>query len=61
MRPRTNLPPLLQKLSELPPYRLHYIGVSYGLTRSLFKFWKRNQYVPLYIRQSAVRAFSACP
>ena len=35
--PRTHLPPLLTKLSERPPESLDYIGVSYGLTASLYK------------------------
>jgi N-acetyltransferase 10 len=36
--PRNNLPPLLLKLSERPPERLHYLGVSYGLTQPLHKY-----------------------
>ncbi|CAG8492780.1 10349_t:CDS:10 [Ambispora gerdemannii] len=46
------MPPLLLKLSEKRPNRLHYIGVSYGLTRALHKFWKRAGFVPLYLRQT---------
>lgn len=51
--PRKNLPPLLLKLSERPPEMLHYLGVSYGLTSSLLKFWKRAGYTPVYLRQTA--------
>lgn len=47
------MPPLLHRLSELQPEQLNYLGVSYGLTPSLFKFWKRAGYVPMYIRQTA--------
>lgn len=47
------LPPLLMKLSEKAPYYLHYLGVSYGLTPALHKFWKRAGYVPVYLRQTA--------
>jgi N-acetyltransferase 10 len=47
------LPPLLLKLSEKPPYYLHYLGVSYGLTPQLNKFWKRSGFVPVYLRQTA--------
>ena len=54
--PRKNLPPLLLKLAERPPERLHYLGVSYGLTQPLHKFWKRAGYVPVYLRQTPVRA-----
>eukprot|EP01028_Stygiella_incarcerata_P000310 TRINITY_DN10345_c2_g1_i1.p1 TRINITY_DN10345_c2_g1~~TRINITY_DN10345_c2_g1_i1.p1 ORF type:complete len:916 (-),score=243.44 TRINITY_DN10345_c2_g1_i1:253-3000(-) len=50
--PRKDLPPLFLKLEERRPERLHYLGVSYGLTESLFSFWARSGYVPLYIRQT---------
>ncbi|KAL5519901.1 hypothetical protein ACEPAG_1561 [Sanghuangporus baumii] len=46
------MPPLLQRLSERKPENLDYLGVSYGLTPSLLRFWKRAGYVPLYIRQT---------
>lgn len=28
-------------------------GVSYGLTQQLYNFWRKGQYLPLYLRQSA--------
>ena len=46
------MPPLLLRLSERRPETLDYLGVSYGLTSSLLRFWKRAGYVPLYIRQT---------
>ncbi|XP_027846110.1 RNA cytidine acetyltransferase isoform X1 [Aphis gossypii] len=52
IEPRNNLPPLLLKLSERPPERLDYIGVSFGLTGPLLKFWKKAGFIPLYIRQT---------
>ncbi|ODQ82327.1 hypothetical protein BABINDRAFT_158946 [Babjeviella inositovora NRRL Y-12698] len=52
LRDAKTLPPLLLKLSEQPPYYLHYLGVSFGLTPQLHKFWKRAQYVPVYLRQT---------
>lgn len=52
LRPRSNLPPLLMSLGERKTEKLHYLGVSFGLTPELFKFWKRNSYVPVYIRQT---------
>lgn len=52
-RDAKTLPPLLLKLSEQPPHFLHYLGVSYGLTQSLLKFWKNNNFVPVYLRQTA--------
>ncbi|CAH1257422.1 NAT10 [Branchiostoma lanceolatum] len=50
--PRKNLPPLLSKLSERPAERLDYLGVSYGLTTPLLKFWKKAGYAPVYLRQT---------
>ncbi|GAB6021233.1 N-acetyltransferase 10 [Chamberlinius hualienensis] len=47
------LPPLLLKLSQRPAERLDYIGVSYGLTPDLLKFWKKTGFVPVYLRQTA--------
>jgi len=48
--PRKNLPPLLLTLTERAPECLHYIGVSYGLTLPLLKFWKRAGFIPVYMR-----------
>ncbi|XP_066922128.1 RNA cytidine acetyltransferase-like [Clytia hemisphaerica] len=53
IKPRKNLPPLLLKLNERKPERLDYLGVSYGLTNDLLKFWKKSEFVPVYLRQSA--------
>ncbi|XP_030629872.1 RNA cytidine acetyltransferase [Chanos chanos] len=50
--PRKNLPPLLLKLSERRAERLDYLGVSYGLTPQLLKFWKKAGFVPVYLRQT---------
>ncbi|GAB7356715.1 hypothetical protein MBLNU459_g7420t1 [Dothideomycetes sp. NU459] len=47
------MPPLFARLSETKPSRLDYLGVSYGLTSPLHKFWKRGGYVPVYLRQTA--------
>eukprot|EP00040_Diaphanoeca_grandis_P022140 m.118487 g.118487 ORF g.118487 m.118487 type:complete len:1007 (-) comp28670_c0_seq2:99-3119(-) len=49
---RTDLPPLLTRVSEVAPERLDYLGVSFGVTRQLFKFWKTTGFVPMYVRQS---------
>lgn len=50
--PRKDLPPLLLKLSERRAENLDYLGVSYGLTPRLLKFWKRAGFVPVYLRQT---------
>ncbi|XP_075234624.1 RNA cytidine acetyltransferase l(1)G0020 [Lycorma delicatula] len=52
IEPRKKLPPLLLKLNERPAEYLDYIGVSYGLTAPLLKFWKRANFVPVYLRQT---------
>jgi len=53
LRDAKSLPPLLLKLSEKSPHYLHYLGVSYGLTPQLHKFWKNNKFAPVYLRQTA--------
>ena len=52
LSPRRNLPPLLLELGERPPEDLQYLGVSFGLTSSLLKFWKRAGFAPTYLRQT---------
>ncbi|XP_018616345.1 RNA cytidine acetyltransferase [Scleropages formosus] len=52
VKPRKDLPPLLLKLNERPAERLDYLGVSYGLTAQLLKFWKRAGFIPVYLRQT---------
>ncbi|PYI03621.1 DUF699-domain-containing protein [Aspergillus sclerotiicarbonarius CBS 121057] len=46
------MPPLFGKLSERRPDVLDYVGVSFGLTPSLHKFWKRSSFSPVYLRQT---------
>ncbi|XP_031840140.1 RNA cytidine acetyltransferase l(1)G0020 [Nomia melanderi] len=53
IEPRSSLPPLLLKLSERRPENLDYLGVSFGITEQLLKFWKRAGFVPTYLRQTA--------
>ena len=50
--PKKGLPPLLISLEERPAESLQYLGVAYGLTSELFNFWRKNNYHPVYIRQS---------
>lgn len=50
--PRANLPPLLMRLNERPSEKLDYLGVSFGLTLNLLKFWKKAGYMPVYLRQT---------
>ncbi|PIK41706.1 putative N-acetyltransferase 10-like [Apostichopus japonicus] len=50
--PKKNLPPLLSKLTERQAEKLDYLGVSFGLTANLLKFWKKAGYLPVYLRQT---------
>jgi N-acetyltransferase 10 len=54
VRDPENMPPLLLRLSERPPKEvLQWLGVSYGITQQLHKFWKRSGYTPVYVRQTS--------
>ena len=53
IRDPKSMPPLLIKLSQKRVSFLHYLGVSYGLTAQLHRFWKRAGYVPVYLRQTS--------
>jgi N-acetyltransferase 10 len=46
------MPPLFSKLSERRPSPLDYLGVSFGLTSALHKFWKTSLFAPVYLRQT---------
>lgn len=52
MAPRRALPPLLVALQDRPAERLHYLGVSCGLTPELHGFWSKAAYRPVYLRQT---------
>lgn len=45
--------PLFSRLAERKPEGLEYVGVSYGLTQALHKFWSRALFAPVYLRQTA--------
>lgn len=53
IKPKTSLPPLLLKLSERRPERLNYLGVSFGLSERVLKFWKKAGYIPVYVKPKA--------
>ena len=44
--------PLLKKLDEVKPPTLEYLGTSFGFTQQLLKFWRKNGYQPVYLRQT---------
>ena len=52
IRDISSMPPLFARLDERKPPALDYVGVSYGLTHSLLKFWNRGGFAPVYLRQT---------
>ncbi|KAK1653179.1 hypothetical protein QYE76_070984 [Lolium multiflorum] len=62
IKPRANLPPLLVNLKDRRPEKLHYLGVSFGLTQELFRFWRKHNFCPFYVGQipSAVTGEHTC-
>ncbi|XXG98984.1 hypothetical protein Hte_005317 [Hypoxylon texense] len=53
VRDMDKMQPLFSRLAERKPEDLEYVGVSYGLTQPLHKFWSRALFVPVYLRQTA--------
>jgi len=53
IKPKKHVEPILQKLSERKPAPINYIGTSFGVTKELFGFWRKNKFVPIYLRQTA--------
>lgn len=53
VRDINSMPPLFSRISERRPQALDYLGVSFGLTPPLHKFWKRASFAPVYLRQTA--------
>lgn len=49
---KKNQPPLFLNLNDRAPDNIDWIGVSFGITNELYTFWKQQNFVPLYIRQT---------
>lgn len=58
---RTRLPPLLVNLGDRPPENLQYLSTSYGLTQPLYSFWRKNGFLPVYLRQTQSDITGALP
>ncbi|KAB7507756.1 RNA cytidine acetyltransferase [Armadillidium nasatum] len=43
---------LIAKLNERTPEAVDFIGVSFGVTEQLFKFWKKCMFLPIHISSS---------
>lgn len=52
IKPKKKLKPLLSKLHEIRPPKIHYIGTAFGLTKELFNFWRKNGFYPLYLKMT---------
>jgi len=52
VRDISKMPPLFARLEERRPASVDYVGVSYGLTPPLHKFWKKATFAPVYLRQT---------
>eukprot|EP00596_Hydrurales_sp_CCMP1899_P009732 CAMPEP_0119043946 /NCGR_PEP_ID=MMETSP1177-20130426/27152_1 /TAXON_ID=2985 /ORGANISM="Ochromonas sp, Strain CCMP1899" /LENGTH=1122 /DNA_ID=CAMNT_0007013131 /DNA_START=32 /DNA_END=3400 /DNA_ORIENTATION=- len=52
VKPRAKLPPLLTPLRDLKAEKLHWVGVSFGLTAQLLNFWSRKLFKVCYVRQT---------
>ena len=52
IRDPSAMPPLLLGLEEKKSPDLHWLGVSFGMTAELLRFWKRAHFAPVYLRQT---------
>ena len=52
IKPRKSLKPILQKLEQRRPIKIHWMGTSFGLTPQLYGFWSKNDFYPIYLRQT---------
>ena len=50
---KKKLKPLLNKLEDIKPPFIYYLGTSFGLTNNLYNFWNKNGYKPLYLAQNS--------
>lgn len=53
LQPKAKLPPLLTPVADRPAERLHWLGVSFGLTSQLLNFWSKKRFKVCYLRQTA--------
>ena len=50
---KKKLKPLLNKLEDVKPPFIYYLGTSFGLTNNLYNFWNKSGYKPLYIAMNS--------
>lgn len=54
------LKPLLYKLTEIGAPSLSWLGVAFGHTESLGRFWRKSGFTPIYLKQDKVNPNSDC-
>lgn len=52
IKPRRQLPSLLKQAGELEPPSIQYLSVSFGLTKELFRFWDKNGFSLVHLKQT---------
>eukprot|EP00392_Amoebophrya_sp_AT5.2_P007541 g7556.t1 len=51
---RDDIPALLSSVQDTKPcFSLDWLGTSFGVTLSLYQFWSRQNFLPVYLRQTA--------
>lgn len=50
VKPKKKLLPLLKKIEEIEPPKISYLSVAFGLSKNLFRYWKKNNFKTFYIR-----------
>lgn len=60
VKPRAKLPPLLTPLCDLKAEKLHWLGVSFGLTSQLLNFWSRKLFKVRHIHSTDTALHRAC-
>lgn len=53
IKPRSQVKPLLQKLSQTRPPFVEYLGVAYGLNPTLYQFWRKAGFQVVFIKQKS--------
>ena len=60
VKPRAKLPPLLTPLCDLKAEKLHWLGVSFGLTSQLLNFWSRKLFKVRHVHSTDTAPHNAC-
>jgi len=50
IKPKKKLKPLLEKLEDVKPPFIYWIGALFGLNSDLYNFWNKNGMFPIYLK-----------